>query len=261
MKNSIFILIPLLLLLPGCIREEFETPDGDMKIRLGAKVDAVIVSTKAALDKEDTYGSDLDINLIRWDADDADHSSAGREELPATMSRTPSNDGKFYRDITVNPTQFFADRTKEVGFAGWYPAKSDAEGHPGNNWTLTRDNKVIHPADDTHDVPYMIYKIDQETDIDVMVSNFVKGNYTNGIPAMEFRHALCKYNIYAYAVDEDTKGEWGKVTSIILTNMPDEVTVLLPDDITAGETITFEYSKEYHRRQDRVCCFGLRGIG
>lgn len=246
MKNSIFILIPLLLLLPGCIREEFETPDGDMKIRLGAKVDAVIVSTKAALDKEDTYGSDLDINLIRWDADDADHSSAGREELPATMSRTPSNDGKFYRDITVNPTQFFADRTKEVGFAGWYPAKSDAEGHPGNNWTLTGDNKVIHPADGTHDVPYMIYKIDQETDIDVMVSNFVKGNYTNGIPAMEFRHALCKYNIYAYAVDEDTKGEWGKVASIILTNMPDEVTVLLPDDITAGETITFEYSKEYH---------------
>ena len=57
MKNSIFILIPLLLLLPGCIREEFETPDGDMKILLGAKVDAVIVSTKAALDKEDTYGS------------------------------------------------------------------------------------------------------------------------------------------------------------------------------------------------------------
>lgn len=250
MKNSIFILIPLLLLLPGCIREEFETPDGDMKIRLGAKVDAVIVSTKAALDKEDTYGSDLDINLIRWDADDTDHSSAGREELPATMSRTPSNDGKFYRDITVTPTQFFADRTKDVGFSGWYPAKSDVAGNPGNNW-VTRSGSdgneyVIHPADENHSKPYMTYTIDETTDTDVMVSNFVKGNYTNGIPAMEFRHALCKYNIYAYAVDEDTKGEWGKVTSIILTNMPDEVTVLLPDDITAGETITFEYSKEYH---------------
>ena len=141
MKTHILIpILPLLLLPAGCIREDFETPDGDMKIRLGAKVDAVIVSTKAALDKEDTYGSDLDINLIRWDADDTDHSSAGREELPATMGRTPSNDGKFYRDITVTPTQFFADRTKEVGFAGWYPAKSDVAGNPGNKWVTRSDS-------------------------------------------------------------------------------------------------------------------------
>lgn len=250
MKNSILILLPLLLLPAGCIRENFETPDGDMKIRLGAKVDAVIVSTKAALDKEDTYGSDLDINLIRWDADDTDHSSAGREELPATMGRTPSNDGKFYRDITVTPTQFFADRTKEVGFAGWYPAKSDVAGNPGNNWVTRSDSDgneyVIHPADENHSKPYMTYTIDETTDTDVMISDFVKGNYTNGIPAMEFRHALCKYNIHAYAVSEDIKSEWGKVTSITLTNMPDSVTILLPDDITSGDAVEFKYSKKDH---------------
>ena len=62
---------------------------------------------------------------------------------------------------------------------------------------------------------------------------------------MEFSHALCKYNIHAYAVDEDTKAEWGNVTSITLTNLPDEVTILLPEDITADDEIEFTYGGQH----------------
>ena len=245
MRKSQIIYLLLLLTAVGCIREDLEAPDGSMRIELGARVDAVSVSTKAALDKEGTY-DDLDINLIRWDEGGGD-SPAGKEELPATMSGTPSNDGLFKRDIIVTPTQFFVDRTTETGFAGWYPAQSDTEGNPGANWELYNGSRVIHPADGTHAKPYMTYRIDESADTDVMVSDFVKGNYSSGIPAMEFRHALCKYRIHAYAVDEDTKAEWGKVTSITLTNLPDKVTILLPDDITAGEAVEFEYSDATHQ--------------
>ena len=238
-------ILVIFLYASGCIREDFETPDGGMKIELGAKVNSVVVSTKASMDMGDTFDSDPEITLIRWDDGYPGNSPADLDELPATMERMPSNDGNFYRDITVTPTQFFRNKTAETGFAGWYPAQNDTDGTPGANWVLHDNGRVIHPADDTYRKPYMTYRIDETSDTDVMVSDFVKGNYTSGIPAMEFSHALCKYNIHAYAVDEDTKAEWGNVTSITLTNLPDEVTILLPEDITSGDELEFTYGGQH----------------
>ncbi len=223
------------LMSAGCVRENLEEAAGDMRISIGAKVDAVRVATKAAVDQTTALDSDMKINLIRWD-EGGSAGTAGREELSAEMGAVPDA-GTWYRDIRVSPAQFYVDRTKEVGFAGWYPAKDSSE---GAGWVLDErtengvtDRYVIH-EDNT-----MTFRIDGTTD--VMVSNFVKGNYTSGIPAMEFSHALCWYNIYAYAVDADTKAEWGDLTRLTLTNLPEEVVIKLPDDISQSDEIEFSY--------------------
>ena len=206
-----------------------------MRISIGAKVDAVRVATKAAVDQTTALDSDMKINLIRWD-EGGSAGTAGREELSAEMGAVPDA-GTWYRDIRVSPAQFYVDRTKEVGFAGWYPAKESPE---GAGWVL--DERTENDVTDSyviHEDNTMTFRIDGTTD--VMVSNFVKGNYTTGIPAMEFSHALCWYNIYAYAVDADTKAEWGDLTRLTLTNLPEEVVIKLPDDISQSDEIEFSY--------------------
>ncbi len=219
----------------GCVRENLEEAAGDMRICVGAKVDAVRVATKAAVDQTTALDSDMKINLIRWD-EGGSAVTAGREELSAEMGAVPEA-GTWYRDIRVSPAQFYVDRTKEVGFAGWYPAKDSPE---GAGWVL--DERTENEVTDSyviHEDNTMTFRIDGTTD--VMVSNFVKGNYTSGIPAMEFSHALCWYNIYAYAVDADTKAEWGDLTRLTLTNLPEEVVIKLPDDISQSDDIEFSY--------------------
>ena len=57
-------ILVIFLYASGCIREDFETPDGGMKIELGAKVNSVVVSTKASMDMGDTFDSDPEITLI-----------------------------------------------------------------------------------------------------------------------------------------------------------------------------------------------------
>ena len=223
------------LMSAGCVRENLEEAAGDMRISIGAKVDAVRVATKAAVDQTTALDSDMKINLIRWD-EGGSAGTAGREELSAEMGAVPDA-GTWYRDIRVSPAQFYVDRTKEVGFAGWYPAKESPE---GAGWVL--DERTENDVTDSyviHEDNTMTFRIDGTTD--VMVSNFVKGNYTTGIPAMEFSHALCWYNIYAYAVDADTKAEWGDLTRLTLTNLPEEVVIKLPDDISQSDEIEFSY--------------------
>ena len=194
-KLSIYLILPTAAaMICGCVRENLEMQDGSMEIRLGARVDAVAVSTKAALEQDGTFDNDLNIGLIRWDETDGNDSPAGRKELSGTLGRTPSNDGKFHREISISPIQYYLNKRDSVGFAAWYPEYSATGDTPGNNWVRSDAGSVIHPADGTHSTPYMVYEI-KDGDTDVMVSSFTKGTYSSGVPAMEFRHALCKYNI------------------------------------------------------------------
>ena len=224
-----------LLMVQGCVREDIgNLGSGDMRIRIGAKVEAAKVSTKADIDY-DYQGEDLPIDLIRWDENIGGDSPAGRSELAATMSGTPSNDGSWNREIKFDvEAQFYLNRTDSVGFAGWYPGKNVS----GNGWEL-QDGAVIR-SDNT-----MIYNLmtdnGLDTETDVMVGDFTAGTYTSGIPSMQFRHALCMYNFYVYAVDELTEEEWGGLEKLSLTNLPDKVIINLPDDLTCPEDITFGY--------------------
>ena len=219
--------------LSACVRENID-PDGTgMKISLGAKVNAVVLSTKAAIDHNYQSENGLPINLIRWDENEREE-TAGRDELSATLDGTYGT--SYQREIDITPVQFYKDREREVGFAGWYPAK-DAEEHGGGGWTLEQNN-VIHDNNTMH---YALLKdgvLNVETD--VMIGDFVKGNYATGIPAMEFQHALCRYNIYVYAVDGETADYWGALKKLSLSNLPTELIVTLPERL--GESaVSFDY--------------------
>lgn len=195
------------------------------KVELEARIpSAVLVKSVSSPGIDYDTEASLDINLIRWDEGD-NVSPVGKTELKATMG-APSQDGNFTRKITTTPAQFYNDRTSAIGFAGWYPDSSNP------NW-VKEGSKVIR-TDGT-----MAYNIDGKTD--VMVSEFAQGSYQNGISPMKFQHALCLFNVYAYAVDDETKAEWGELNQVTLMNLPEQLIVNLPSDITTGKTI-FSYS-------------------
>lgn len=232
MKTYPFTYLCLLLLAvlctTGCTRPENEWASEAMRINLGAKVGSAVLVSRAGLDY-DTQ-EELDISLIRWDANDGDVTT-GREELGATMGK-PSADGSWLRDITFDSgkAQFYKDKTSEVGFGGWYPASEE------DGWIKNADGKVI-TSDGTD--TYMIYNLDGETD--VMVSDFSRGNFENGVPTLQFRHALCMYNIYAYAVGSETKEEWGNLTQVTLSNLPGQLRVDLPITVTSTDEPVFSF--------------------
>lgn len=215
----------------GCIREDLENTESLM-IRFCAKVGNVLVGsavTKAEpasgyAGYDYDYSGSLDISIIRWDENSGNHSPAGREEFDAVLGIPAA--GSWTRDIDVTPPQFYQDRDAAVGFAGWYPRSSS------ECW-IKEDGRAIH-SDNT-----MICSIDGTTD--VMISTFESGTYVSGIPALEFRHALCLFNIYAYAVDAETAENWGTVSSVTLTNLPEQVEISLPDDIRKSGDFLFDY--------------------
>lgn len=224
----LYLLLLAVLCTTGCTRPEDEWSSETMRINLGAKVGSSVLVSRAGLDYDTQQA--LDISLIRWDANDGDV-TAGREELGAMMGK-PSADGSWVRDITFDSgkAQFYKDKTSEVGFGGWYPASEDG------GWVKNDGGNVI-TSDGTD--TYMIYNLDGETD--VMVSDFSRGNFENGVPALQFRHALCMYNIYAYAVDSETKDEWGNLTQVTLSNLPGQLRVDLPAKVTSTEEPAFSF--------------------
>ena len=230
-KFFTYAILPALITANGCVRDSLEE-DGGLRINLGAKVNSVLVAsdtpTKAAIDYD--TGLALGINIIRWDEGDR-NSVSGWQEMDATMG-APAEDGSWQRDIDVTPAQFFENRTDPVGFLGWYPAKSDVN----SGWILENGNVIR--SDNT-----MTSNIDGNTDI--MISDFVSGTYSSGIRPMEFSHVLCMFNIYAYAVDQETAEEWGPVNTITLKNLPRQVTIsFLEDNITLEDNTSISYSKE-----------------
>lgn len=237
--------IPLLLLVSfifnGCLRE-VTGEDETMEVRLGASVPSSVLVSKAgdgAIDY-DTQSS-LEINLIRWDENDGDQTS-GRQELDAVMGR-PSQDGLWTRtiDFSDGQTQFYRNRTDEVGFAGWYPDGSYTNADvPGSGWVMENGNVIR--SDNT-----MVYNIDGNTD--VMVSDFAKGSFNTRIPPLNFHHALCMYNIYVYAIDEAAKEEWGNVKQVSVLNFPDQLVVSLPENVQNSDEVAFSYRNTGNKKE------------
>lgn len=207
--------------LSGCVRQDEDLMAEAMRIQLGAEVTSSVLSRVSPDVMDYDVDQELDITLIRWDENQGDDVS-GRNELKAKMSR-PATDGSWLRDIDFDVSQFYNNKQGDVGFAGWYPA-SDAE---GAGWVKTGDNKVI-ASDNT-----MTYDLDGTTD--VMLSDFSRGNFQSGMPALTFHHALSMYKIYAYAVDEDCKNSWGEVKQVTLSNLPRQLKVKLPDTFTGTD--------------------------
>lgn len=211
--------------LSGCVRQDEDLMAEAMRIQLGAEVTSSVLSRVSPDVMDYDVNQELAITLIRWDENQGGNDVSGRNELGAKMS-TPATDGSWLRDIDFDVSQFYNDKQGDVGFAGWYPA-SDAE---GAGWVKT-DGMVI---DSNHT---MTYELDGTTD--VMLSDFSRGNFQIGMPALTFHHALSMYKIYAYAVDEDCKKSWGEVKQVTLSNLPQQLKVNLP------ATFTEDWEPEY----------------
>lgn len=223
----IFILWIPLLLTVGC-KDDFVSVDERM-ITLGAYITSSIESRtdlEGNIDY-DTHTGELEIGMIRWDESDADNACAGRPIKSATMGNPVAGDS-WRRPVTFNPSEFYENRSDDVGFLGWYPQNSD-------NW-VKEGNALIH-RDNT-----MAYNIDGKTD--VMFSDFIRGNFTDGMPQMSFKHALCLYKIYAYYVDEDAKQQWGNLKQVTFQNLPERLLVDLPNDLSSATPVRFTYSDE-----------------
>lgn len=197
----------------------------DLEIRLGAGVPGTVIMTKSGPVDFDTYLPD-NISLIRWDA--GDDTNPGNYTFEQALSATigqPDPADEWKRYVNFEKSQYFVNRTDAVGFAACYPSVKD----PDNGWT--KEGSVL------------TYNIFEGDDVDVMVSDFKSGTYTSGIDPLHFQHALCLYNIYVYAVDEQAAVSWGDIKNITFINLPEELYVTLPTDMTDPDaSVSLSYS-------------------
>lgn len=204
----------------GCALQDDDLMAEAMRIQLGAEVTSSVLSRVSPNVMDYDVNQSLPITLVRWDENQGDNVS-GRTELSATMG-TPATDGTWLREIAFGTPQFYNDKVGDVGFAGWYPA-SDAE---GAGWV--KNGGEVIASDNT-----MTYNLDGTTD--VMLSDFVRGNFQSGMPALKFHHALSMYKIYVYAVDDGCKETWGELKQVTLSNLHQQLKVKLPATFTGGD--------------------------
>ena len=211
----------------GCMQDNLESDTG-MEISLSGGVDGLVVSKAPA---EGIYPEDddiLGISLYRWDEGDASWPVA--DALSGQLGGFVSTSSGARRQITFDSSQYYKDRTSRVGFVGIYPQLSSGQDGAGN-WVQSSDGSYLN--DDNQ----LAYKVDGRTD--VMVSDFKAGSQTSGIEPLPFRHALCMFNFYIYAVDDASKAEWGNLKEVKIVNLPETVRITLPD-ASSGKAPVFE---------------------
>lgn len=211
----------------GCALRDDDLMAEAMRIQLGAEVTSSVLSRVSPNVMDYDVNQPLPITLVRWDEGLGDNVS-GKTELSATMG-IPATDGTWLREIAFDTPQFYNDKVGDVGFAGWYPASDDADAR----WVKT-DGKVI---DSNH---IMTYNLDGTTD--VMVSDFARGNFQSGMPALKFHHALSMYKIYVYAVDDECKETWGELKQVTLSNLHQQLKVQLPATFTEDWEPQYSFS-------------------
>ena len=206
--------------------------DDEMLITLKSSIPtSPLMAKSGALDYDSQVSGGLDLTMYRWDqgnSTDVTKLSA----LNAVLGGTPDPADGWKRSIHINPAQYYKDRTSQVGFMGFYPGLED------QNW---KKNGTSYYTTDSQGRPTLTFDIDGSTD--VMFSDFQDGTYETGVNTLTFNHALCKYDIYIYAADEDTKNQWGKVNDIVLMNLPDQLFVHFPKDFTdVSQSIEYTYT-------------------
>lgn len=202
----------------GCALRDDDLMAEAMRIQLGAEVTSSVLSRVSPNVMDYDVDQILPITLIRWDENQGDDVS-GKTELSATMG-TPATDGTWLREIAFDIPQFYNNKVGDVGFAGWYPSSGWVKtGGKGNTMT---------------------YNLDGTTD--VMVSDFARGNFQSGMPALKFHHALSMYKIYVYAVDEECRKTWGELKQVTLSNLHKQLKVQLPATFTEDWEPVYSFS-------------------
>ena len=227
----IYVILAAVALLCGCV-DDLDVPQaGDMEIVLKSYVPTATLSVKSeGFDSDSQVAGGLNLSMWRWDEGNSSTDLSTYQMLDAVLGGDPDPADGWKRDIHLQPAQYFKDRTSAVGFMGFYPDASHAK------WQKTSEKLL---TTDAQGRPMMTYDIDGQTD--VLFSDFKKGNFTSGIDHLTFSHALCRYRVYVYAVDDDAKKQWGALTDVTLMNLPEQLFVSLPKDFTDPSQKT-EYS-------------------
>lgn len=213
----------------GCALRDDDLMAEAMRIQLGAEVTSSVLSRVSPNVMDYDVDQTLPITLIRWDENQGDY-VYGKTELSATMG-TPATDGTWLREIAFDTSQFYNNKEGDVGFAGWYPSSSD------EGWVKVKTGDKEEVIDSNHT---MTYNLNGTTD--VMVSDFARGNFQSGMPALKFHHALSMYKIYVYAVDDECKETWGELTKVTLSNLHQQLKVQLPATFTGDWEPVYSFS-------------------
>jgi len=219
-------------LLNGCLDEVDVPADKSMEIVLKSYIPSASLSVKSeGVDYDSQVEGGLEMSIWRWDEGGYGDVST-MDPLSANLSGNPDPVDEWKRAIHFTPAQYYKDRTSEVGFFGCFPAVTDGK------WVKT-DSKLMTKDSEGH--PVMQYDIDGQTD--VMFSDYQQGTYDTGIGHLTFSHALCRYRVYAYAVDDEAQQQWGDLRHVKFLNLPDHLYVCLPKDFTdPSESVSYTYS-------------------
>ena len=212
----------------GCVEESLET-DGGSEIILSAGLQGSVLSKAPAEGIYPDTDASYPVSLLRWDQDD-NLSWSDRKFLPGDLGAPEASSDGLRRPIDFDKPQYCKSRDLPAGFIGIYP-----EAGTGGGWEQS-DGKYI-TSDDK-----MTYVIDGRTD--VMVSDFMSGTQASGIDPLQFRHALCMFNFYVYAVDDASRDQWGKLQDVSIVNLPKHLTVTLPETVS-GSSPVFSFGKPY----------------
>ena len=209
--------------------------ENDMLIQIKSCIPTSPVMVKSGgWDYDSQIDGGLNLTMYRWD--EGGYTDVSRlSALNGVLGGTPDPADGWKRTIHINPAQYYKDRISQVGFMAFYPNIED------DKWV--KQNATQYYTTDAQGRRTLTFNIDGNTD--VMFSDFQKGNYESGVSSLTLSHALCKYDIYVYAADEDTKNQWGTVEEIVLMNLPEQLFVHIPKDITdVSQSIEYTYTPE-----------------
>lgn len=186
------------------------------EVKLTATLSPVLstVYTKGEGEIKSTYNMPLSIGMAKVIGNGGDFRLAENNALPATMS-APSQTNLGLRDIEFTQFQGFPDASTPVNYIGWYPYDGGTFSNPiSGNTTVS-------------------FTVPVDASTDILYSDVASGTRLRGFNTMTFRHALAKYSIKVYAMeDENEPGsvteEWGKITSVSLAAMPSTCKLILP---------------------------------
>lgn len=216
---SIFAAAILMVMAVSCEREN----DNRNTVELHAYMGKIPTKGRATdnsgvLDYD--YAKPLDIALVRIDQNADSHYPAfisTNQPLTAVMG---APDEYFTRVITFNTAQFYRNESDAIRYASWYPADGSYSTDE-NSSTVTFD-------------------IDGKTDI--LYGSVAEGTKSDGFEEIEFNHALCQFNIYAYKMTSDSEDdEWGQLQDISVELDHNRLVLTLPDS-DSGE-YGFDYGQ------------------
>jgi len=224
----VWAMLAFIFIFAACDRIEDE-PDLSDEVSLQASLSPAlsIVYTKGIGEIRSDYSEPLEIGMARVVGETGDFNGADNSALVATME-APSGVG--LRDIEFDAFQGFPDAYSMVNYIGWYPGEGSAYNNPETGRTTVD------------------FDVDGSTDI--LYSDVAHGARLQPFNIMTFRHALVKYSVKVYAMEEEggnVNDFWGQLKAVHFGNMYGQCTLNLPTSYEALPEISSSGNKTFSK--------------